>query len=200
MSLPEWPYLASNVRLGEDNLCLLQRGNSVFDIRMMSTSSCRASAASERQLGLISDRFYRSFGRVSVGCWACGVLPGIQPKANEQYCSFEMRVRPQAVPFEMDRPNLHAGSKRDRALLTRFRLLCPLELAGEFIRPGQGRLISEGRHQHRGPGGVGRRERKFQSIARQRRHFLLLSGYFEGGLPPPCRRRRSLVCGYGAPL
>jgi hypothetical protein len=69
-----------------------------------------------------------------------------------------MRVRPQAVPFEMDRPNLHAGSKRDRALLTRFRLLCPLELAGEFIRPGQGRLISEGRHQDGGAGGIGRCE------------------------------------------
>jgi hypothetical protein len=49
-------------------------------------------------------------------------------------------------------------------------------------------------------GGVGRTNRKLQSIAQERSHFLVLREDFEGGLPPPGRRRRSFIHGYAAPL
>jgi hypothetical protein len=34
----------------------------------------------------------------------------------------------------------------------------------------------------------------------KRRHLFLMGCYFEGGLPPPCWRRRPLVFGDGSPL
>src|ERR1039457_1091077 len=76
----------------------------------------------------------------------------------------------------------------------------PLDLAREFVRPGQGCLISERGHQHCGAGGVSRTNRKLQSIAQERSHLFKLCDHFEGGLPPPGRGRRSILFRNGSPL
>jgi hypothetical protein len=80
------------------------------------------------------------------------------------------------------------------------RVLFPLDLAGEFVRPRQGRLIGERGHQYRGAGDVGRPNRKLQSIAHQRSHPLMLRDNFHRGLPPPRRRGRSIRYRDGSPL
>jgi hypothetical protein len=78
--------------------------------------------------------------------------------------------------------------------------LVSYDLAGEFIRPGQRGLIGERCHQDRGTCSKCRTLRKLHPMTQKRLHLLVLLDYLEGGLPPPCRRRRSITLGNCAPL
>jgi hypothetical protein len=75
-----------------------------------------------------------------------------------------------------------------------------MDLPRKLVRPRQGCLIGECSHQHCSARGVGRTNRKLQSIAQERSHLFMLCDHFEGGLPPPGRRGRSIVVRNGAPL
>jgi hypothetical protein len=87
-----------------------------------------------------------------------------------------------------------------RGPLRRIQFFFPLDLAREFVRPRQRRLTGEGGHQNRGAGGVGRTNRKLQSIAQERSHFFMLCYHVDRWLPPPCRHGRSILFWNGSPL
>jgi hypothetical protein len=61
-------------------------------------------------------------------------------------------------------------------------------------------LIGKRSHQDRGAGGVRRTNWKLKSIAQERSHLFMLRDHVDRGLPPPCRRWRSILLWNGSPL
>jgi hypothetical protein len=90
----------------------------------------------------------------------------------------------------------HAKARRSSRQIQFF----PLDLAREFVRPRQGRLFSERGHQNGGACGVGRSNRKLQSIAHERSHLLMPRNSVDRWLPPPRWRGRSILFRNGSPL
>src|SRR5258706_8962482 len=94
---------------------------------------------------------------------------------------------------------------RNRGALTPPPVTVPLRgiwefcLARKIAGPGQRGLIGEAFKEHLRAIGVASAISQFQTCAPIGRHRLLHALHLERRTPPPCRRRRSLVLGDGAP-